>query len=298
MRRIKVIANCHCLPLADALALCVPGVNTDFIDVNFVRTPDMQARIADMHTAPSGQIVYTQPLSDQFDSISTVTLRQQFGSDGVTTFTNVHFNGLHPDITYLGQMGSRIENFFGPYHSKLVLYCFVSGRSITDCLKMFDGAVYEKIGYLGAFQSSSEELMARDQSIDAQFAAQFLEMTLHVPTMYTVNHPTGRVFLALAETMATKSGLKFVRHSPEFFQNHLSTSYIWPIYDAIAEHSHLAYRTKPYFIKILQRDTRVINFAEFVTGCYLSYEAAEPDELRQAVTALPFYQNFSAALKA
>jgi hypothetical protein len=293
---VKIVANCHCLPLADAFALCVPGASTDFIDINFAQTPDTKARTAQLEPASAGQIVYTQPISDQFGELATASLRQRLGADGVVTFTNIHFTGMHPDITYLGQMGARLQSFFGDYHSKLVLFCHVSGRSIDDCIRMFTGTTYQKLGYFDAFRLSSNELMAREKGIDIQFAEQFLAMARQAPTLYTVNHPTGSVFLALAEAMATYCDLPFVRFDPAMFQNHLSINYIWPVYDAIAEHNGLAFRSAPYFVARAQRTSRAISLPEFVAGCYAAYTAVGTLPMQQAVAALPFYIAFAEAL--
>ncbi len=298
MRHVKVIANCHCLPVADALALCVEGVTTDFIDVNFAHTAEMQRRIAELEPALSGQIVYTQPLSDRFDTIATDALRQRLGANSVATFTNVYFSGLHPDITYIGQMGARLQSFFGDYHSKLVLFCYVTGRSTADCRNMFDASVYEKIGYLDAFRLSSEELLGRDKSIDVRFAEQFLELARKTPTMYTVNHPTGPVILALAEALAHHSGLSFVRFDPTHFQNHLASNYIWPVYDAIAEHNRLEFRSALYFVTNFRRQSRAISLPDFIAGSYAAYSAVETEAMQQAVKALPFYNSFAEALGA
>ena len=293
---IKIVANCHCLPLADAFALCMPGASTDFIDINFAQTPDMQARTAQLMSAPAGQIVYTQPLSDRFGELGTDSLRQRLGAASVVTFTNIHFTGMHPDITYLGQMGARLQSFFGDYHSKLVLFCHVSGRSVADCIRMFTGTTYHKLGYLEAFRLSSEELIGREKDIDVQFAEQFLAMARQTPTLYTVNHPTGPVFLALAEAMATYRGLAFVRFDPAMFQNHLAVNYIWPVYDAIAEHNRLAFRSAQYFVTRSQRNSRAISLPEFVAGCYAAYAAVGTLPMQQAVASLPFYTAFAEAL--
>jgi hypothetical protein len=296
IRPIKIVANCHCLPLADAFALCVPSADTDFIDVNFANTPDMLARTALLASAPDGQIIYTQPISDRFAELGTDALRQRLGSAGVITFTNIHFSGMHPDTTYLGKMGARLQSFFGDYHSKLVLFCYVSGRSIGDCVGMFKGTIYQKLGYLDAFRQSSEELLGREKGIDVQFAEPFLAMARRMPTLYTINHPTGPVFLALAEAMARYGGLPFARFDPSMFQNHLAVNYIWPVYDTIAEHNRLAFRSAPYFVTRSQRASRAFGLPEFVAGYYAAYEGAGTEAMRQAVTTLPFYAAFAEAL--
>ncbi len=295
IRSVKVVANCHCLPLADAFALCVPGVQTDFIDVNFAQTADTLTKIAGL-AGGEAEIVFTQPMADHLGSLATDALRHRLGTSSVVAFTNVHFSGLHPDITYLGGMGQRLQGFFGDYHSKLVLFSYISRRSLDDCLALFAGATYERIGYLAAFDRSADELLARDTALDVRFAAAFIAMARDAPTLYTINHPTGAVFLALAKALANHAGLPFLHLDPALFQNHLATNYIWPVYDAIAEHNRLAFRMPLVFIQKSQRDSRAATLGEFVSGCYAAYAKAEFSQLQAAVASMPFYMAFAEQL--
>ena len=292
---INLVANCHCLPLADAFALCVPGVRTDFIDVNFAQTMDYPAKIAGL-AASEAEIVFTQPISEKLGGVATDELRQRLGASGVVTFTNIHFTGLHPDITYLGGMGQRVQGFLGDYHSKLVLFSYASQRSLEDCLALFAGSTFERIGYFAAFDQSADELLVRDAALDVRFAETFIDMARKVPTLYTINHPTGAVFLALANALASHVGLPFLQWDPAMFQNHLSTNYIWPVYDEIAEHNRLAYRTPLVFVRKGQRDSRVATLREFVSGCYAAYAEADFSQMQQAVACTPFYMDFAERL--
>ena len=295
IRSVMLVANCHCLPLADAFALCVPGVRTDFIDVNFAQTADNLAKIAGL-AASKAEIVFTQMISERLGSVATSILRRQLGVSGVVTFTNIHFTGLHPDITYLGGMGQRLQSPLGDYHSKLVLFSYASQRSLKDCLALFTGPTYERIGYFTAFEQSAGELLARDVALDVRFAEAFITMARKVPTLYTINHPTGTVFLALANALASYAGLPFLPWEPAMFQNHLSINYIWPVYNEIAEHNQLAFRTPLVFVRKGQRDSRVATLREFVSGCYAAYAEADFSQMQRAVVYTPFYMDFAERL--
>jgi hypothetical protein len=288
---LTVIGNCHCLPLADALALSALGITTDFIDVNFADEPHIAAKINGLYDDSGPETVFSLNLSEQFSRLATPVLREHLGGR-LATFTNIHFTGLHPDITYIGCMRRRLRGFFGDYHSKLVLFSFVSRWTPERCLQLFNGVIYERLGYFEAFATSSDDLLLRDAACDVRFAARFLEMVRWEPSLYTVNHPTGRVFLELAFALAEHAGFEFVRHGAVMFQNHLSTNYIWPVYHEIAEHHGLAYRTAPYFVRIGQRASRSIGLEEFVRGSYAAYREAEFDDLAAMAARLPFYPAF------
>lgn len=294
-RSVTVVANCHCLPLADALALCTPGITTDFIDVNFAREPTMADKIAALSGADA-PLVFTQPISDLHGPVATSSLRQRLSPGRVVTFTNIHFVGLHPDITYLGSMGGRVQSFFGDYHSKLALFGYATRRTLAECLRLFDPLVYEAVGYLSAFTVSAAELRAREAACDVQFAETFLAMARQVPSLFTINHPTAPVFCELAATMASHAGLEFRRMGAPYAINQLANSYVWPVYDPIAEANGLAYRTPPFFIAPAGRASRSWTIEEFVAGCYDAYDGVEFRHLAAVVTQAPFYEEFAAKL--
>lgn len=288
-----VIANCHCLPLAEALAFIGSDIEkADFIDVNFLTQPNMVEKIDLIHEDPSWRVV-SFPLSAKFERLETPRLKKALG-DRLTTFTNTYFDGLHPDITYVGGMGQRVLSPMNDYHSKIVLASYAAGLSAENCLRQFNGAIYEKLGYYQEYDRSAQELLDRDEACDVKFAPHFLEMIKEMPALYTINHPTGAVFLALAEQLAASLGIHFASFSASFFQNHLSTSNIWPVYDEIAEHHGLKYRTPQYYTVGRGIGSRLLSREEFVIKSYECYAAfANQAVLREKAAQTPAYKIIS-----
>jgi hypothetical protein len=293
-RALTVIANCQSLPLADALALGATGIETDFIDVNFPHIPEMAAKIAAL--APRGdQLVFSVNLSAQFGPLATEQLRPRLG-DQLITFTNIHFSGLHPDITYLGPMGRRTPGYFEDYHSKLVLFAYVTGRSVADCIALFTGAHYERIGYFAEFAASAAELMRRDEACNVRYAGMFIEQIKQVPGLFTINHPTGPIFMTLANVLARVAGVPFERFDALFLENPLARNVIWPVYNEIAEQHGLRYRMPQLFVAPVRRAARGVALAEFVAGSYAAYAQADASEFFAMVRKLPFFAQFERVL--
>jgi len=227
-RGLVVIANCHSLAVADAMAIGARHVITDFIDISFSKEPHMVEKIDRCFSKDAPEFLLSFNLSEQFERLHTPRLRAHFGSR-LTVFSNLHFAGLHPDITYIGPMGHRIKGFLGDYHSKLVLFSFATRYSVDKCLGLFNGLTYEKLGFFDEFQTSAAELIQRDETCDVKFGATFLDILKSEPSLYTINHPTGPVFIELSARLASYCGLDFVATSRVNFQNHLSNNYIWPV---------------------------------------------------------------------
>jgi hypothetical protein len=294
--KLMVIANCHCLPLADALGFIGRGIKkVDFIDVNFMTQPHIAEKIDFIYNEPDWRVLSFN-LSANFERIETPKLQTVLG-DRLTRFTNIHFSGLQPDITYVGGMGQRVSSAMGDYHSKIVLFSYVSSRSTEDCLHLFNGNVYEKLGYYKEYENSAKLLIERDESCDVEFAKSFLDMAREIPVLYTINHPTGAVLLALAEKLAASQGLDYASFAPAFFQNHLSNSNIWPIYNELAEYHGLKYRTPQYFAVSKGAEQRLLSRAEFVQKSYEIYaDFADQEKLREKVAQMPLYKTFAEIL--
>lgn len=295
---VNVIANCHCLPLAETLMLGArrdQGLRADFIDVVFAEHEHMATKIERLFADESDDPVFSFHLSANLGRLETTALRARLG-DRLHIFSNLYFSGLHPDITYLGRMGDRNVGYFGDYHSKLALFAFVTGRSEEDCLALFNGKTYELIGYFDAYEASANELLARDNVCDIKFGQQFLDMVRRGPCLYTINHPSGEVFVELANTLAARAGIPYVKFPPSFVQNHLSTNYIWPIYNEIAERHGLAYRVPQSFIHAQAGSARSDDLESFVRGSYAGYATADRNALHAELTKWPFFSGYMETL--
>ncbi len=281
-QKVTVIANCHAGPLAQLLAFAGRGLDVDGIFIDTWHNPDSECRQkADALLVDAGpdDIVFAFNLSSEFGTLETSHLRSALG-ERMTTFTNVRFDGVHPDQSYFGPFGGRWPNFLSEYHSKIVVHSFAAGRSVADCLSLFNGKVYERLGYYDIFDRSAAELLRRDAMCDVKFAETFLDLVRNEYSLLTFNHPTSIVFDNLTRMLCAHRSLPFLQFEPTLYPNPLVQVVIWPVLDEVAEHHRLPYRTPQYFVAppggYVASGSRSISLEDYVAKCYHFYETRLP----------------------
>jgi len=242
-------------------------------------------RIAD----DGSYIILTFANSEIFGDFSTNCLKNRFGN--VFNITNIYFSGLHPDITYVGDRGGRLQSPIGDYHSKIVLHSYLTDRSAQQCRERFCGTEYSTIGYFDDYPKSADELLARDERNEIAFGRFFLDVVKKHPSLYTVNHPTGYVFQEYTCFIARRLGLKCVRFPIPMLPNYLANSAWWPIYPEIAEEHRLEYRTPMVFKQPDVLGGRMIGLDEFVNRSYENYDK-QAERVRKTGQALKLLETW------
>lgn len=277
-RKIGIVANCQVEPLSKALAALnevhtVVALPTHQYQSKHFEKPeeDFKRLIQDPDA-----IVLSYTHGPNFNEYATQALKQRIAR--FYTLTNIHFSGLHPDITYLGDQGGRIQSPLGDYHSKIILHSFLTGRSPHDCLARFCGKEYEKLGYYREFEKSAAELRNRDKNVDIPFAETFIGLLKEIPGLYTLNHPTPTVFQEYVLMIARHLGLKACRQPIELLPNYLAHSTWWPVYDEIAETHALKYRMSLTFKQPAPLGGKFMELKPLIEASYQLYEKI-PDRL-------------------
>jgi len=288
MPNVIVIGNCQAAPLANTLQQ-LPGVPTArSLAVNeqgSKRFVEIDAELQPLLDVAETQ-VFTFPIKGDHGGYSTEALRRRGAR--VKTITNLFFNGLHPDITYVGAMNSRLQSPLGDYHSRIVLDAFLEGRSQADCVAMFNQLEYERRGYFDAYARSANELLERDAGVDVPFAQEFLRMVPQLPTLMTFNHPTSVVFQAYGARLAAELGMTLPRFPAAFLKNPLANSVIWPVYRELGKAHGLSYTTPMAFRQPDSRGGSFLKLEEFIKRSYAQY-VQHGQALREAWTG----QNFA-----
>jgi hypothetical protein len=245
-----------------------------------------------LERARTGDVqIITYNLSDAFGPLATERMRAEFPS--LLTTTNVFFDGLHPDITHIGGFQERVLSPLGNYHSRIVLFGFMTGRSAQECFRLFQSKIYEQAGYFSAYERSAAELVRRDEQGDIRFAEAFLDMVREVPVMLTINHPTISVFCRFSEIICRQLNIPYDAFPPEYFSNPLLQLAQWPIYAEIAEAAKLSYRTPMLFKPNEAAGSNYMGLREFVSASYKLYEALGRDALRESSSGRKVLEQFS-----
>jgi len=269
--KICVIANCQVQPIVKGLSALadvekIVGLPIHLFGSPFFQKPQEKFRtLVESHDVT----VLSFLLGDRFGEYETRKLKQAMPR--LLTVTNVYFSGLHPDITYIGGQGGRLQSPLGDYHSKIILHSFVTSRSKSDCLERFSGKVYEKLGMFDEFEKSKNELIGRDIGIDFPFGKIFLEMVKERPSLYTVNHPTAFVFQAYIIYLAGLLGLRAHCMPLEILPNYLADTAWWPVYNEIGEYHSVQYSMPMVFKQPDNLGGKFIDLEELIDRSYVDY---------------------------
>ncbi|TXC70973.1 hypothetical protein FSB78_08450 [Sphingomonas ginsenosidivorax] len=157
MKKIAIVGNCQVIPLADTLSI-FPNIEVDrFIDINRMGTPEFENLAQDTvdQACRSDMNIIAQPMGDDFGCLSAKPL-QSCGAE-FYTMVNMHFSGLHSDITYMGAFQQRFMSPLGNYHSKIVATAYFKGLSAPYCQSLFCDATYRTLGYYDEYDNSEAE---------------------------------------------------------------------------------------------------------------------------------------------
>jgi hypothetical protein len=287
--------------MAQIIAAIGGDVACRFISLNDVSAPASASRRSALEIIARAETSDEQILSfnasAQFSPADTDSMKAIFG-DKFKTFTNIRFDGLHPDCTYFGRFGGRQLASMGEYHSKLILYAYATGRSQQDCLTLFNGCNYERLGYFEIWNISAQLLLERDEACDIKFASTFLEICRQDYPLYSFNHPTSAVFHELAITLCRALDIPVRTIGRHHFPNPLFQNFIWPIYPEVVEHFALPYKGNMAFYMPAQGESdrffsRSRTLEEIVKADYDHYAASMPKaEFLIALQTLDFFDRF------
>ena len=266
--KIVLIANCHVQPLAAGLLLSEDVEEVICVPLHLIGTPHFDNPVTKINNSTDNYAVLQFPNSLEKIDFHKNTLRR---FDLVKSFTNIYFDGLHPDMAYFGGMGQRIISPLGDYHSKICLAAFAKSYSVADCKKLFNGESYSKLGFYDSWMKSEEELLRRDEVIDIKFAREFIGLSRENITLFTFNHPLPIVFAYLLKHLYSAVGLAPLNLPHEFFYNFLSSNAWWPVYDEIGRVNSIKYRTPQIFKSPDNQGGKVMNLEDFISNSYISY---------------------------
>jgi hypothetical protein len=181
------------------------------------------------------------------------------------------FEGLHPDIKYVGTTGYRAKSPMGDYNSRIVLRSFLLGLSVADArILLTSDEEYRKLGYYEKFETSLTELARRDFRCVVGCSDIVQELVREIPIFYTVNHPMNILVQKLIVKVFNYLNLDFEHIPAVFLQDTLGGGPVWPVVDCVAREHKLKYGSANY-MKTNEGGQVVISFDEFVEKSYYIY---------------------------
>lgn len=289
---LLIIGNCQTQPISEWIRLHAEIGKVWTLPIHLYGTEIFKKFEHDFLLAVESEsiTILSQHLSSDFGAYSTERMRSRFSR--FFTFSNIHFNGLHPDITYLGDLGERAASPLGDYHSKIILDSYVNGLSEAACRERFSNNTYDSIGYYEEYNRSATELLIRDEANDIRFAKTFLDLVSKRFCMYSINHPAGTVFSAIADEILDFLGFYKLMYPYGMGFDFLSESQWWPIYPEIVSHHNLPYST-PLIFKQSKRDGgKSLTLDSFIGESYVFYRANDP-LIRKLVGSCHWHVEFS-----
>ncbi len=283
-----VVSNCQSQPLKHTLSLMsnmpfenmgvqlISGDQEQYVS-NFVR----QAR-------EKYSVIVCVALSENYGPLALNRVRDTFRGKSVVTIANLYYEGLHPDLTYIGGLAQRLEGPLGDYHSRLALIGFLTDRTVEQTVALFNRENYARLGYFDAHRRSIEELARRDEGLDIPAAGLVESMVRQVPIFMAVNHPTAQLINAYSESIADHLdrhcgvGRSEWTGGPMQLLNHLAQNAVFPVYPEVAKNLGLAYAGSYSFKPATIGDEAVntLTLREFVEDEFSAFKSIAFDELK------------------
>jgi hypothetical protein len=289
---LVIIANCQVLPLAKKLSGLSMVKNLITIPVHLMGHELYKNGLNEFEKIKNDidTNVITFNLSDKFGDLQTNFLRNNI--EKLYTINNIHFSGLHPDVTYLSDMGKRVESPVGDYHSKIIIYSYLMNIKVDECIKLFNIDTYSKLGYFSDFYLSAKELLDRESDVDIKFANIFLKAVINQHSMFTFNHPTSYIFDQWARFIANHLRLDYPSYDYTLDQNLLSSNTWWPVYPEIANIHNCSYAGSYCFKQIESGGGKFLDLAQLVDESYQIYTRND-EYIKTSKQAVEIVQRFN-----
>jgi hypothetical protein len=279
--RIGVMSNCQGPELARWLALATPASTLGVEVIGY----DPAFREDFLRPFAGCDWILVAPFhSDQFRGLRAQELEADFPGR-VLTIPSINFSGLQPDIVQLGTIRARLPAPIGS-HSRLIVSGYLRGGGVEQTLSLFRDEVFAEFGLFDRWAIAEAELRQRDASCDVKVTDDLIELCRRQPAMLTENHPDGPVYVAVVKQLAALIGLAFSEPPCAMLPPIHSLSTVWPIYDSVAEHHELPYRTTQLYSTLDEVFTR----KQLIERSFNTYDAIDREVLTAAARerSIPF----------
>lgn len=151
----------------------------------------------------------------------------------------VVFPAYHPDLVYVyrGQgSGEAVFSPIGAYNSAIALFGYKKDLSAYQTIRLFNEAVYRKLGYFDMWEASQNALLASGRDAGLSLASLFPKWTRSGCFMHSINHSKIEPLIDISKLLLGKvlGNVADADWRP-FIVDPLQKDAVWPIYPEIAE---------------------------------------------------------------
>lgn len=269
--KVLIISNCQSVPIAYCWRALRPRDTVrEFSVQNLVSNSMLRldlARIKDR-----ADILLYVPVSNDYPAVqarqeSMVALKTPLK----VRIAGIYFDGLFPDLTYIGSSFDRVESPLGDYHSRIIVSAFIEGVPCSEAARrLFSEEAYEARGYLNTATSALHEMRRRDEQCDVKIAPTVEMLWRETYSFFTVNHPTNVLVLAYVREILKYLQLPSADVPVDSIPASLNRSHVWPIPGALKAAHKLKFPPIEAFKSDDARQT-ILTAEEFTAKSYASY---------------------------
>ncbi|MER2250704.1 WcbI family polysaccharide biosynthesis putative acetyltransferase [Methylorubrum podarium] len=280
--RIAVIGNCQATGIAQALRLLLPGAAVETILVaGLARRFGHIDRLA--HHLRDHDLVFSQFFPVGFVAGGNVHgLAERV--PGLRLFPTILFSGFHPDLVHVGDEASLrlsrlVASPIGPYHSAIALQGFRRGLSVEATLRLYTGAVFERLGYFDLWQRSADYLLRTARDVGFGLDREFALWSRGGVFMHVINHPRLLVLGDIARRLAREAGCDPLDIQVEAYApDTLAIEPVWPVLPGIAERYGVA-GSNLFKGDGRRAPPRLLDLPDFVAESFALYARHRPQDL-------------------
>jgi hypothetical protein len=272
--KVFVLSNCQAATVGMAWKAMRPEDEVDYAEVHGLLGKLEQQEDVARKIAQSDVLLYA-PISDTYEVVfaRSSNIKKLKGPQKLM-MPAIFFEGLHPDVMYIGDALGRVSSAAGDYNSRIVLQSFLLGLDEDQAInRMTSPDIYRMLGYFDVWKKSLAELERRDLHCDIPVADLMMEGYKNNHQLYTVNHPMNNLIVAMVKRIFEKLSLSYVPVDENFIPATLVLGPIWPIFDFLLKKHSLLLKSVPFFKTAHSQNTnQIFGVREFVIRTYRIYQ--------------------------
>lgn len=266
MERWLVISNCQTVGLANCLQAQAPGIEISALDPGSFKR---QRWRANGRMRRFDRLLIYPAIQSEMPTAKI----QRIG-------THVHlpiitFRGYHPDLIYIHYRKQPLRGPISHYHSAIALACYLQGMGQKEAMSCFNGAFFERCGYLDVWRTERDRLIAEFAASGLDIRSHFLEWGRGNAFMYSYNHPRIQPLYDMASALLLSLGQN-PRRSDLIPHDNLANSAVFAVYPEIGEnvgvHGQYEFRAAGSY--------RSVDLEEYVGRCFALYDTLQLSELQ------------------